>query len=83
MAKKKVSRTGELVVIRWLDTQTHYNCQDNIDKCGLAEAETGGWIVAEGKDEIKIAGTIYRPDNTPADVTVIPRANVLDMRVLD
>ena len=79
MPKKKNS-IGKHVIIEWLDTQTHYNCQDNLDKCGLAEAETSGWIVAEDKDSIKIAHTHYKSDNVWSDVTVIPRPNVVRVR---
>ena len=71
---------GQRVIIDWMDTQTHFNCQENLAKCGLAEAETSGWIVAEDKDVIKIASTRYTEDNTPADVTVIPRPNVVRVR---
>ena len=71
---------GQHVIIDWMDTQTHYNCQESLDKCRLAEAETSGWIVAEDKDVIKIASTRYTEDNTPADVTVIPRPNVVRVR---
>ena len=61
---------GQRVIIDWMDTQTHFNCQENLAKCGLAE----------DKDVIKIASTRYTEDNTPADVTVIPRPNVVRVR---
>ena len=88
MAKKKVATRannmlGRAVAIRWSDIVTHTGVQDNINDCGLEIAHTYGILVVYGKKIVKVASTVYEEGNQPADVTVIPRANVLGMKVLD
>jgi hypothetical protein len=78
MAKK--SLLGKVVAVKWVDIVTHSGLQENIDKCGLDAAITYGVLVGYGPKLVKVASTVYEDGNQPADVTVIPRANVLEVR---
>lgn len=78
MAKK--SLLGRVVAVRWTDIVTHTGIQDHVDKCGLDTAITYGVLLSYGPKLVKIASTVYEDGNQPADVTVIPRSNVIEVR---
>lgn len=46
---------GDLVLLSWVDIQTHHGWIDADEILPVAECETVGWVIAVGDDAIAIA----------------------------
>ena len=78
MTKRKIA-LGAAVEVIWDDIQIHTNSQEDLSKCGFARAKTRGYLIYDEGDVVKIAGTIYDDANTPSEVYVFKRANIVDI----
>jgi len=73
----------QILLIKWRDSGSLYGWQnqENINRFKPVEAYTGGILVEEAKDYIKLVQT-YCEDGDKSNAFVIPRGCILKKKVI-
>ncbi len=83
MSRVKLPKRGRLVIVKWDDSKTFDGWLNSGDAVSPAVNQTVGWLTATQRRHIVISSSAGDRDSSPwGQQTAIPRANLLDCRLL-
>ena len=69
-----------LAIVTWIDACIYHGMHEHLEECVVQEKRTVGWVDDGWEDIVLVASEMQ--EDSPCDVTVIPRSIVTSIEAL-